>query len=130
MLLSCWGLCCLSVLSFLLHDAFCIRFCTSCYCSHWTFSPLPLHPLLRSTRYLRVPGNVIASEKQTVYLELITAFPVFLPHFALVSFIAISFGSAFYLFMSHALPGDLHLHTLCRKLLKDSHPVYPNKRTS
>lgn len=84
--------------------------------------------LLISTRYLRVTRNVIAPEKQIVQLELITSFAVFPPHLALISFIAISFCCGFYLFMSRGHPRDIHMHTLCRKLLKDCHPIYPGVR--
>lgn len=92
---------CLFVHSFLLHSGILYLLLHLPAIAHSGPSTLSLFiHLLISTHYLRVTWGVIVSEKQIVQLELITSFTIFPLHFALVSFIKISFCYVFYLCLS------------------------------
>lgn len=108
---------------------FCVCFCTFLLCPHGTFSPFSLHP--PTNIHTLFKGQLKCHSLWEIdcsvginhifhYIPIPLCFSLSYNYFLLLCV----------LFMSVTHPRDTSMHTLCCKLLKDSHPTYPSTRTS
>ena len=108
---------------------FVFAFAPPCYCPQWTFNPFSLHP--PTNIHTLFKGHLrchslwetdcsVGINHIVHYIPTPLCFGLFYKNFLLLCV----------LFMSVTHPRDTYVHTLCHKLLKDNHPIYPSSRTS